>query len=529
MKAEPSVDQRTAQPRLEAKQDRANAGAFADTIDNSPRMTAQRALVAQLFGNRQAGRGAVQGQGTAQLAQDVAAVAVNRTGLPDGLKSGVESLSGHDLSDVNVHYNSSAPARLNAHAYAQGRDIHVAPGQERHLPHEAWHLVQQAEGRVQPTLQMQGGVAVNDDPGLEHEADVMGARALSAAPQAGAAVEPARQAASGGTAVAQAVWVDGHHRPLDDGLREKVWNDPLQELANFGHQFGMTEAATELHRRIAIVYESGNVELIDDARTGLRQALNSDQAWTIEKLLTNTLDHLHLPEDPMGDPEHAEDQGSDNPEEELDPGDLMLSEIGSDEQTTLAEALVMRHPGLYQQFQDLARNANAQPTPSLFLAWFNQGVLTRTQFKQLVNGGKPIQKARTPGALSYQAGYTTHTHGNFKDVTYKLDNLGSIDFGKVNKQKVWQNPMKPGSEVQLNKGSGKANYGITLSGTKIKIPGASRGQHFSMANRIMKNGFGSSSPTDWTWHHLTTYYKMVLVDRTVHAKHGHNGGVYVWK
>ena len=131
--------------------------------------------------------------------------------------------------------------------------------------------------------------------------------------------------------------------------------------------------------------------------------------------------------------------------------------------------------------------------------------------------------------MSYQAGYTTHKHGNFKDVTYKLDNLGSIDFSKVNKKKVWKNPMKPGSEVQLTKGSGKPKYGITLSGTKIKIPGASRGQHFSMANRIMNNGFGNSSPTDWTWHHLTTYYKMVLVDRTVHAKHGHNGGVYVWK
>lgn len=529
MKAEPSVDQRTVQPRLEAKQDRANAGALADMIGNSPRMTAQRALVAQLFGNRQPGRGAVQGQGAAQLAQDDTAVAVNRTGLPDRLKSGVESLSGHDLSDVNVHYNSSAPGRLNAHAYAQGREIHVAPGQERHLPHEAWHLVQQAEGRVQPTLQMQGGVAVNDDPGLEREADVMGARALSAARPAGAAVEPAPRAAPGSAAIAQAVWVDGHQRRLDDGLKEKVWNDPLRELANIGHQLGMTEAATALHWRIATAYESGNIELIDEASTALRHALTSDQAWTIEQLLGNTLDHLHLPEDAMEDPEHAEDQVSDNPEEELDPGDLMLSEIESDEQAVLAEALVMRHPGLYEQFEDLTRNAGAQATHALFLTWFNQGVLTRTQFKQLVNGGKPIQKARTPGALSYQAGYTTHKHGNFKDVTYKLDNLGSIDFGKVNKQKVWKNPMKPGSEVQLNKGSGKANYGITLSGTKIKIPGASRGQHFSMANRIMKNGFGNSSPPDWTWHHLTTYYKMVLVDRTVHAKHGHNGGVYVWK
>jgi len=102
----------------------------------------------------------------------------NQTGLPDTLKSGVESLSGFSMDDVRVHYNSSKPAGLNALAYTQGTDIHVAPGQERHLPHEAWHVVQQAQGRVQPTMQMQSGVQVNDDRGLEHEADIMGAKAL---------------------------------------------------------------------------------------------------------------------------------------------------------------------------------------------------------------------------------------------------------------------------------------------------------------------------------------------------------------
>jgi hypothetical protein len=32
---------------------------------------------------------------------------------------------------------------------------------------------------VQPTLQLNGGVDVNDDPSLEHEADQMGERALA--------------------------------------------------------------------------------------------------------------------------------------------------------------------------------------------------------------------------------------------------------------------------------------------------------------------------------------------------------------
>ncbi|HEY9639370.1 MAG TPA: DUF4157 domain-containing protein, partial [Coleofasciculaceae cyanobacterium] len=107
-----------------------------------------------------------------------AAQRLNPTGLPDRLKSSIESLSGFNLDDVNVHYNSSQPAQLNALAYTQGTDIHVAPRQERHLPHEAWHVVQQAQGRVKPTLQLKDGVPVNDDEGLEHEADVMGAKAL---------------------------------------------------------------------------------------------------------------------------------------------------------------------------------------------------------------------------------------------------------------------------------------------------------------------------------------------------------------
>lgn len=100
----------------------------------------------------------------------------NLTGLPDQLKSGVEHLSGYSMDDVRVHYNSSQPATVQALAYTQGTDIHVAPGQEQHLPHEAWHVVQQMGDRVSPTTEV-GGKPVNDDAMLEHEADVMGKQA----------------------------------------------------------------------------------------------------------------------------------------------------------------------------------------------------------------------------------------------------------------------------------------------------------------------------------------------------------------
>ncbi len=101
----------------------------------------------------------------------------NKTGLPDNLKAGLENLSGMAMDKVKVHYHSSKPAQLQALAYTQGTDIHIGPGQEKHLPHEAWHVAQQMQGRVKPTMQV-NGVAINDDEGLERESDKMGAKVL---------------------------------------------------------------------------------------------------------------------------------------------------------------------------------------------------------------------------------------------------------------------------------------------------------------------------------------------------------------
>lgn len=134
----------------------------------------------------------------------------NKTGLPDDLKSGVEELSGHSMDDVKVHYNSSKPAQMKAQAYAQGTDIHVGPGQEQHLPHEAWHIVQQKQGRVMPTMQMKGGLKINDDKGLEEEADKMGNRSLqlksaNASPPSDVTPETFGNISHG---VAQMKWVD---------------------------------------------------------------------------------------------------------------------------------------------------------------------------------------------------------------------------------------------------------------------------------------------------------------------------------
>ena len=100
----------------------------------------------------------------------------NNTGLPDNLKTRVEKISGLSMEDVNVHYNSAKPAEYNALAYTKGSDIHIAPGQEQNLPHEAWHVVQQKQGRVKPDKQMNGEL-LNNSNELEHEADLNGSKA----------------------------------------------------------------------------------------------------------------------------------------------------------------------------------------------------------------------------------------------------------------------------------------------------------------------------------------------------------------
>lgn len=111
----------------------------------------------------------------------------NQTGIPDKMKAHFESAGGLPLDDVKVHYQSEKPAQLQALAYTQGSHVYVGPGQEKHLPHELVHVIQQKSGRVQATG-TEKGMAVNDSPELEKEADSItirgysGPKAMSALP-----------------------------------------------------------------------------------------------------------------------------------------------------------------------------------------------------------------------------------------------------------------------------------------------------------------------------------------------------------
>ena len=173
---------------------------LAGLVAGSPRVLAQRARIEAV---QRSARPVAQAAAQA----DQASAAPVPGALPQQLKRGIEHLSGMAMDHVQVHYNSARPAQLQAHAYAQGAHIHLGPGQEKHLPHEAWHVVQQAQGRVRPTLQMKNGPMLNDQPALEAEADRMGVRAATHG-GAGAALGGVLQRAAllpGGAGVVQAV------------------------------------------------------------------------------------------------------------------------------------------------------------------------------------------------------------------------------------------------------------------------------------------------------------------------------------
>ncbi len=94
----------------------------------------------------------------------------NTTGIPLRMKVQMEEASGFSMDDVRVHYNSDKPSRLQALAYTEGNKVYIGPNQQIHLQHELGHVLQQKQGKVQPTGHI-GAIPVNTDKKLEYEAD----------------------------------------------------------------------------------------------------------------------------------------------------------------------------------------------------------------------------------------------------------------------------------------------------------------------------------------------------------------------
>ncbi|MBR8835448.1 MAG: DUF4157 domain-containing protein [Stigonema ocellatum SAG 48.90 = DSM 106950] len=193
--------------------------------------------------------------------------------------------------------------------------------------------------------------------------------------------------------------------------------------------------------------------------------------------------------------------------------------------------------GLKNVFFSLANRSGYPNLPiEAYNEWYNNGVFTRNGFLELLkkysggnNGGNqiPLQRARTGNTVSYQQTYNTSNFGQFTNITYTRDGLGNIEFSSPTSTGTWRNPVNTTTNVQLNQGLTDKQYGLMKNGRKILLKQGSRSQHFSIANRIKKIP-DAGSPAGWTWHHKSNKYEMVLVDRVVHSKHGHNGGMHIW-
>lgn len=107
--------------------------------------------------------------------------------LPEELQQNLESSFQQDFSSVAIQKDSQQAKDMKALAFTQGEAIHFAPGQfntatdagKSLIGHEFTHIVQQRSGAVKPTGIMRKGIMVNEEKGLEQEADVMGKRAVT--------------------------------------------------------------------------------------------------------------------------------------------------------------------------------------------------------------------------------------------------------------------------------------------------------------------------------------------------------------
>jgi hypothetical protein len=181
------------------------------------------------------------------------APATNPAGLPEPLNAWIERQSGLAMDDVRVHRNSAEPAKLGALAYAQGSDIHLGPGQERHLPHEAWHVVQQKQGRVIPTLQTKG-ILLNQDLALEREADSMAALSATA-PSSGGAAPPHRSGRAPGSVAQAKLIYSSFAQEADLETLNEMGEDP-RILVDSAEGAQMPELAKALGQTM-VPYEEG--------------------------------------------------------------------------------------------------------------------------------------------------------------------------------------------------------------------------------------------------------------------------------
>lgn len=366
-------------------------------------------------------------RGVQHMADDAAKPAApggQRGAMPGPLRTGLEQLSGMDLSGVSVNYNSSKPAQLNAHAYTEGQHIEIAPGQAHHLPHEGWHVVQQMQGRVKPTVEARGQ-AINDDSGLEREADVMGAKALQLRRSSSVTRQPGIRGASpfgaiqlrgvGGAKIAfekreQAAKQD----VIDEGMRllKAAWKEAVgmrkAEKARIGAEMAEYDKAVKDGDQVTL----HRMEHENDVR-------NRPEAYDQKRVADENLSaHLKLIDDRKSDlfrDHHSvaifgEARGLDNV---ADANEEQKKKIGKAIPTIMQDAQIREWSKATKGLRDAAKladtNLQARPkSTGLTQVYFDRLIAQIPDEDVLLQRAKPFKE----GKLSLAGSEVTYHHGS---------------------------------------------------------------------------------------------------------------------
>ncbi|MGG1157711.1 DUF4157 domain-containing protein [Brevibacillus formosus] len=188
--------------------------------------------------------------------------------LPDSVQAKMEKAFHTDFSDVQIHPESSVASQIGAIAFAQGNDIHFAPGTyqpetqsgRQLLGHELTHVVQQRQGRVKTNVP-DASLPINDDPALEAEADRYGSLAAAGAMTDGTGTADAGSSVS--SPIIQGTWDEDvkdarrmwdKHVEKTNNLDEGTVNELFEQVDDIENYFDKIRYDISLHSKISDIF-----------------------------------------------------------------------------------------------------------------------------------------------------------------------------------------------------------------------------------------------------------------------------------
>ncbi len=246
---------------------------------------------------------------------DANAGGIAPNGLPSEVNKKMEAAFELDFSKVKIHKNSSKSSEIDAYAFAQGQNIHFAPGHyqpysrsgQQLIGHELAHIAQQGAGKVKPT-KLENGVQVNDSKKLEREADIKGKQAADhtgkstpgkkkeALPDS--SLKVVQKAAQGAPAPAtKTTKTSSTNQPSGPAIPLFTLLDQVLDI-NFGKVSGSSTLQLDLNlvpllTAVSVdvvfqdgVFESGLLTVVSEHLPRVKFELNVDSEGTVDPILT---------------------------------------------------------------------------------------------------------------------------------------------------------------------------------------------------------------------------------------------------